>query len=102
MRLNRLLLQAYLTRGGRLWLVTRAMLSAVFFLADVDPIHLSVPAAIEVVVLSVVVCFVDTYRNRERALLANMGVRPLAIASVFAAPAVVGEIALRAIGALFL
>ncbi|MEO6878728.1 MAG: hypothetical protein ABI205_09625 [Gemmatimonadaceae bacterium] len=58
-------------------------------------------AAVEVVVLSVVVCFVDTYRNRERALIANLGVRPVAVGALFAVPALVGEIVLRAVGAAF-
>ncbi len=56
-------------------------------------------ATVEVVVLSVVVCFVETNRNRERALLANMGVRPVAVGALFAVPALVGEIVLRAVGA---
>jgi hypothetical protein len=99
MRPNRLIVRAYLSRGARLWLVARALLSAVFLLAGTNPVQLSAAAVVEVILLSVVLSFVETHRRRERAFLANLGVGPLVLGALFAGPAMIGEVALRLGGA---
>jgi hypothetical protein len=98
---NRLMARAYLSRGAQLWLVTRALLSGVFLLAGTNPIQLSGAAGVEIMLLSVAVSFLETRRRRERAFLANLGVRPLILGALFAGPAMIGEIALRIGGAAF-
>jgi uncharacterized RDD family membrane protein YckC len=101
MRPNRLIVRAYLSRGTRLWLITRAMLSGVFLLAGTNPVQLSAAAGVEIILLSVVVSALETRRRRERAFLANLRVRPLMLGALFAGPAMVGEVALRLGGAAF-
>jgi hypothetical protein len=101
MRPNRLIVRAYLSRGTRLWLITRAMLSGVILLAGINPVRLSAIAGVEIILLSVVVSVLETQRRRERAFLANLGVRPLTLGVLFAGPAVLGEVALRLGGAAF-
>jgi hypothetical protein len=44
--------------------------------------------------LSVVLCFIDTRRRREDALIGNLGVQRSVLAMLFAVPAVAGEIAM--------
>lgn len=99
MRPNRLVVRAYLSRGARLWLVTRAMLSGVFLLAGTNPVQLSAAVVVAIILLSVVLGFLETHRRRERAFLANLGVRPLVLGALFAGPAMIGEVALRLGGA---
>ncbi|MCC6930949.1 MAG: hypothetical protein IT359_18305 [Gemmatimonadaceae bacterium] len=98
---NRLIAQAYLSRGAQLWLVTRVTLSGVFLLAGTDPLQLSGAAVVGISLLSVVLSFLETWRRRESALLANLGIRPLVVGACFAWPAVFGEIALHLGGAAF-
>ena len=99
MRPNRLVVRAYLSRGARLWLVTRAMLSGVFLLAGTNPVQLSAAVVVAIILLSVVLGFLETHRRREGAFLANLGVRPLVLGALFAGPAMIGEVALRLGGA---
>ena len=101
MRPNRLIVQAYLSRGARLWLIVRAMLSGVFLLAGTNPVRLSALVGVEIVLLTGAVSFLEIRRRRERALLANLGVRPLVCGALSAAPALIGELALRAGGTAF-
>ncbi len=95
MRPNPLIVRAFLYRGALSWLVTRAMLSVVFLLAGINPVRLSAMTAVEIILLSVVVIFLDTYRRRERAFIANLAIGPLMLGTLFVAPAVLGEVALR-------
>jgi hypothetical protein len=95
MRPNRLIVRAYLSRGARLWLVTRVLLSGVFLLAGTNPVQLPVATGVEIVLLSIGVSFLETRRRRERAFLANLGVRPVMLGALFAGPAMLGEAALR-------
>ena len=99
MRPNSLIVRAYLSRGARLWLAIRVTLSGVLLLAGANPIQLSAAAVVEIVFLSVVVSLLETQRRRERALLANLGVRPLLLGALFAGPALIGEVALQLAGA---
>jgi hypothetical protein len=102
MRPNPLIVRAYLSRGARLWLATRVMLSAVLLLAGTNPVRLSAAVAVAIVLLTVVVSLLDTHRRRERALLGNLGIRPLLLGALFAGPALIGEVALRLAGAALL
>ena len=82
-----------------MWLAIRVTLSGVLLLAGANPIQLSAAAVVEIVFLSVVVSLLETHRRRERALLANLGVRPLLLGALFAGPALIGEVALQLAGA---
>jgi hypothetical protein len=96
---NRLVVRAYVFRGARLWLGTRALITGAFLLASTNPVLISAAAIVGIIALSVIVGFLDTRRHRERAFLANMGVRPLHLSVLFAGPALLGELALRLVGA---
>lgn len=87
--------EAYLVRGAVCWLSTRAIVSSLLWLAGLTAFRLSPIAALEMVALSVVVAVVDTFRRREGVLLANLAVHPLALGSVLAIPATLGELLLR-------
>jgi hypothetical protein len=77
------------------------MLSGVFLLAGTNPVQLSAAAGVEIILLSVVVSVLETRRRRERAFLANLGVRPLILGALFTGPAMLGEVALHLGGAAF-
>lgn len=64
-------------------------------MAGTDPVRLSTPVMVALVVLTVAICFLDTYRHRERAFLGNLGVGPLLLATMFVTPVLIGELALR-------
>lgn len=91
-----LIVRAYVARGIRLWLAMRAIVTCLLLLGASSQ-RLSLSAMIQLVVVSVALCFLDTHRRRERALLGNLGVRPLTLAVLFALPAVLGEMAIRAL-----
>lgn len=91
-----LIARAYIARGLRMWFGTRALVTGILLLGASD-LRLSLPAMIQVVTLSIALCFVDTHRLRERALLGNLGIRPLTLATLFALPALLGELAIRAV-----
>ena len=101
MQPNPLIVRSYVFRGAKVWAVLRLGLSAIFLLASIAPLDLPAMLFIGVIALSVMVGFVETRLNRETALLTNLGVSSLALAVCFAAPAIVGEVALRLVGALF-
>jgi len=101
MQPNPLIVRAFALRGTRLWLGTRALVSLFVALAGSHPLRLSAAAIIYVVLLSIAVCFIDTWWNRERALLGNLAVSPPLLAGLFAAPAVIGEVVLSMVGAAF-
>ena len=94
-----LLARAYVSRGARLWLITRALVSGAFLYLGTNPLRLSAVAVGGIVVLSVVLGFVETYGRRERVFLANLALRPIFLSALFAAPAMIGEVALRVVGA---
>ena len=74
-------------------------MSGIFLLAGANPIQLSGVTVIEIVLLSVGVSFLETRRRRERAFLANLGIRSLTLGVLFAGPAMLGEVALAIGGA---
>ena len=95
MRASRLFLRQYLLRGVQLWAGTRALLTAVIMYAGADPLRLSMGSMLVSILLSVAVNFAAVRRNHERVLLGNMGFGPLFLGALFAAPALVGELAIR-------
>lgn len=95
MRPNPLIVRAYLFRGALLWIVTRAAITGVLVLAGGNALRLSTAALIEVVLLIVALGWIETRRHRERSLLGNLGVSPLALSAFFAGPALLGEIVVR-------
>ncbi|MGQ0539640.1 MAG: hypothetical protein ACT4R6_11870 [Gemmatimonadaceae bacterium] len=88
---NPLIVRAYALRGLRLWVGTRVLVSLVLMWAETHPLRLSAGAIIQLILLSVTVCFVDTWRHRERALLGNLAVSPLVLAGLFSVPSILGE-----------
>lgn len=99
MRPNRLLVRSYLSRGARLWVVTRLAISAVFAMAEFNPAHLPLIASIQIVVLSVALGLFDIHRRREAALLGNLGIDSRTLVPMFAWPALAGEIGIQLVGA---
>lgn len=93
MRPNPLVVRAYLARGAKLWVLTRALLIVAFLFANADPFRLSAVEFVGVITLSAALGFLETRRHRERALLGNLGVSPLVLGAMFTGPALAGEIA---------
>ena len=91
-----LIVRTYIARGIRLWLAIRGIVTCIILLGASSQ-RLSLPAMIQLVGVSVALCFLETHRRRERALLGNLGVPPFTLAVLFALPAVLGEIAIRAL-----
>lgn len=92
-----LIVRAYLARSLLLWLGIRVILALAGALAASDLVRLSAAAIPLVVCLTVVVAFVDTRRRHERVLLGNLGIGPVVLASLFAVPPLVAEIAIHAL-----
>ncbi|HEY2848742.1 MAG TPA: hypothetical protein VGI97_02610 [Gemmatimonadaceae bacterium] len=95
MRPNSLIVRAYLARAFRVWLVARGIATIVFVRAGIDPVRLPIVSIAEIVLLSIALCFFDTYRRRERALLGNLAIGPGNLAAMFAVPAILGELAIQ-------
>lgn len=93
---NTLVSRALLKRGAFLWLGTRMMISVVLFLSGTNPLELTLGASIGVMASATVLGFVQTVRMRERVFLANLGVPLPAITPFLLAPAVMGEMLIRA------
>jgi hypothetical protein len=65
-------------------------------LGGLSPFRLGPGAIVDLILVSVVVSSLATVRHHERALLGNLAVHPLWIGIAFAAPAMIGEAAIRA------
>ena len=91
MRPNPLIRRAYVLRGARLWFGTRALVSAILFLAGLHPLRLPIHIVVVIVLVSVSVCFVDCHRHRERVLLGNLGIGSRLLIAMFVVPALLGE-----------
>jgi hypothetical protein len=100
-RPNALIARAYVARGGRRWIVTRAMVSGVFLMSRNNPLEVSAAVVGGIILLSVGLSFLATHNRRESVLLANLGIGPLVQGVMFAVPALIGEIALGVAGAAF-
>ena len=72
------------------------LISSVLLAARENPLELTFGATVGVVAIATVLGFVQTARMREQVLLANLGISLPVIAPFLLAPAVVGEILLRA------
>jgi hypothetical protein len=88
-------------RGARLWLLLRVLLTVFFFLDGSPSIRVPLAVLIAIILLSVFISFLDTYRYRERVLLGNLGLRPAILGILFFIPAAIGEGALRIGSVLF-
>jgi hypothetical protein len=95
MRTNTVFVMAYLGRGAALWVAARAVVTAVLFVGRADPFTLSAGATVAMILTTVAAGLFDTYRSGERTLLANLAVSPSLLCALFAAPAIVGEGAIR-------
>jgi len=92
---SRLVVRAYVTRGFRVWFATRALVTAVFLLGSEDPVRLPFGSVVELVLLTVALCVLDTHRRRERALLGNLALGSRSLTALFAGPALFGELLIR-------
>lgn len=99
MRPDRLVVRAYLSRGTKLWVLTRAASSGVFMLAESNPLALSGAAILGIVALSTLLGFLETWLRHESVLLGNLGISPLVLGVFFFVPALFGEAVLRFMGA---
>jgi hypothetical protein len=97
---NRLLTSALLRRSTRLWMVVRAALSGLVFLAGTNPLRLPVATTVGVLVICVAVGYVELHINHERDLFANLGIKRRNLALLFLMPALAGEMLVRAVAAL--
>jgi hypothetical protein len=66
--------------------------------AGANPLKLSGDTLLVVFLLTIAVGFIEVSRRREWALLGNLGVSPVVLGCIFAAPAMVGEAILRVLG----
>jgi hypothetical protein len=97
---NSLLLRTYVGRHLRSWALLRVGLSGLFVFSGTDPLRLSPWTVCAVVALSAFVNVVEVQVRRERDLLGNLGVDPVAFSALLIAPPLVGELVLRALGVL--
>lgn len=93
---NTLVARSLVKRGALIWLGTRMLSSAVIFLAGANPFVLTVAASVGVMALATILGFVQTARMREQVFLANLGISLPAITPFLLAPAMAGELLIRA------
>jgi hypothetical protein len=91
MATSTLITTAYLLRGALLWAVARATVSLFLVLGGGSGVAIPFVMIILVVATVVVLGWIDIRRKHERVLLGNLGVRPLVVSALLAAPAVLGE-----------
>jgi len=89
---GRLIIRTYVGRGAMLWLLTRALISAVIVAANGNPLALSPRSVAIVILVSTVSGLAQSARLREWALLANLGVSRTEAAVYLALPALVAEL----------
>ena len=92
---NSLFLRAFLSRSLRVWLIARVGISGLLLLMKIDPLRLTFAVGLDVIVLMVLVCIIDSVRLRERALIGNMGIATPVLVLIFAVPPICGECAVR-------
>lgn len=101
MKPNNEIVRVYVFRGARLWLSLRILVTIVFLLGGTSPIRVPPMVLVAIILLSVFLGFLDTYRYRERVLLGNLGIRPHILGILFLIPAATGEATIRIGAALF-
>ena len=89
-----LILRAYLPRAALLWVGARLMAAVAFAAAALPLFPVTLSAAAEIVVLSVLLGFADIARRRESSLLGNLGISRSVTGAMFAVSAVAGEVLL--------
>ena len=83
--------RAYLSRGAWLWLVVRAVLSALLVAFIADPLRIPGLVSGVLIVAVLVLSYADLQRRKERTLLHNLGLPAMLIAGISAVPAIVAE-----------
>jgi hypothetical protein len=83
--------RTFFLRGARLWLGTRAAILAASLMADEPVVWLDATGVAIMVGLAVAVCFLDSRRHHERALLGNLAMSPVVLGILFVVPAGIGE-----------
>jgi hypothetical protein len=91
-------LQAYLVRGATCWLAAHAVVAVVAWFGSLPALPLTTSGAVDMIAVSVALGFADTLRRREMALIGNLAIHPVALTGALAAPAILGELILHAIG----
>lgn len=96
---NRLVATMMLRRGARLYLIARVAISGLIVLSGDDPFRLPVSTTVGVLFTCITLGYVEMYRNHERDLLGNLGIKRRSIAGFFLVPALVGELIVRGVAA---
>lgn len=94
MRPSSLLVRKYLARGAGLWVGVRLLASATLVMAGEDPLRAGFLTTIFIAVAACTLALLDAYVRRERALLENLGVSRRMLVTLFAGPALAGELCL--------
>jgi hypothetical protein len=97
MRHNRLVVTTFVTRGVRLWLIVRAALSGLLYLAGTNPLRLPIATTLGVLFIAVTAGYVEVHLNHERDLLGNLGIKRRSLVGFFLVPAMIGELLVRAV-----
>jgi hypothetical protein len=92
---SRLLTIALLKRSTRLWILARAALSGLVFLAGTNPLRLPIATTVGVLLICVAVGYVELHINHERDLFGNLGIKRRSLALFFLGPALGGELLIR-------
>ena len=93
-------LRTYLLRGVRFWIYARLVIAFLLLISDGSDaaVHsiFGAPGASapQVVGLSMVLCAIDVWMRKERALLGNLAISAVTLTAIFVAAAVAGELAL--------
>ena len=93
---NSIVSRTLVKRGALLWLGTRMLISGVLLASRTNPLALTLSATVGVMAIATVLGLVQTARMREQVFLANLGMSLPAITRFLLAPAVVGELLIRA------
>jgi hypothetical protein len=94
---NPLVATLMLRRGARIWFVARSAISGVILLSGDDPLRLPIGTTVAVLLISVTLGYVELYRNHERDLIGNLGVKRRTIGALFLGPALLGELLVRSL-----
>jgi hypothetical protein len=89
---NRLIIQAYAVRGFKLWLLTRLAIGLVGLFGGQTLAPDSAVVSFYIVLICAAVNVAEIKRRHERALLGNLGLTRAHLATLFVAPAIVGEL----------
>ena len=97
---NAFVANAYLSRGIRLWIAVRLLVSAVYLLGGASPVQMWRSGSIALVAVTALLTYVDLGVRKERALIANLGMSVAGMVAICSAPALAGEIIITLVGRL--